>query len=116
MAYLLPLSYKLCGKDRDGKFINYMINSKVIILIYKIIIAALVIVASVVVFREIKSFNKYILYTNEFNCYRDNEHLLIVSTMFYDEKIFCIAMYLICIQFCFITILLVCLIFLRIKN
>jgi hypothetical protein len=38
---------------------------------------------------------------------RDNEHLLIVSTMFYDEKIFCIAMYLICIQFCFITILLV---------
>jgi hypothetical protein len=66
MAYLLPLSYKLfLWEDRDGKFINYMINSKVIILIYKIIIAALVIVASVVVFREIKSFNKYILYTNE---------------------------------------------------
>jgi hypothetical protein len=42
-----------------------MINSKVIILIYKIIIAGLVIVASVVVLREIKSFNKYILYTNE---------------------------------------------------
>jgi hypothetical protein len=63
-----------------------MINSKVIILIYKIIIAALVIVASVVVFREIKSFNKYILYRMKIQLLQNNEHLLIVSTMFYDEK------------------------------
>jgi hypothetical protein len=98
MAYLLPLSYKLfLWKIETVSFINYMINSKVIILIYKII-AALVIVASVVVREKNHSINIF--------CTRMKIQLLqrqwtSIDCLYYVlwRKIFCIAMYLYSVLF-----------------
>lgn len=79
--------FMACFWQRIGmlSFDNYLINSKLIISIYKIIVATLGIITSVGVFREIKSFNKYIIYTGE------NSIAIYTMNMYVLSIIYCVV-------------------------